>query len=305
MLLDKQRPVRTRGLQLLYVRFLAPALAAISFILLISGCNPGQLILTPTREITTPLPSPTQSTTPLPVIEITPSPTHIRQTPTPEINICSPLSDFELQAMNELIVNPYTAPPPGSDMPHEGIDLAVVLPQTGIAIEGNPVQAVLPGRVSASLNDRFPYGNALIIETPLSELPAGWVAQLMLPEPIPTLPAHPALTCPTTGSGLSDTWQLDERSLYLVYAHLKEAPDLKTGHAVACGDKIGIIGATGNALNPHLHLEARVGPSGVRFTSMTHYDSRATSQEMEAYCLWRVSGWFLLVDPLKLLDLQG
>ena len=58
---------------------------------------------------------------------------------------------------------------------------------------------------------------------------------------------------------------------------------------------------SGNALNPHLHLEARVGPAGTRLDSMAHYDSSASPAEMAAYCLWRVSGAFQRINPLQLL----
>ena len=67
-----------------------------------------------------------------------------------------------------------------------------------------------------------------------------------------------------------------------------------------CGQVIGAIGESGNALNPHLHLEVRLGPAGVRFPGMAHYDSGASPDEMAAYCQWRVSGAFLTLDPLRL-----
>ena len=67
-----------------------------------------------------------------------------------------------------------------------------------------------------------------------------------------------------------------------------------------CGQAIGSVGMSGNALNPHLHLEVRVGPAGIRLESMAHYDTSATAQEMANYCRWRVSGLFQLVDPMQL-----
>ena len=76
---------------------------------------------------------------------------------------------------------------------------------------------------------------------------------------------------------------------------------MQTGQEVACGQPLGAVGSSGNALNPHLHFEVRVGPSGAPLYSMAHYDASATPQEMAMYCLWRVSGWFQLFDPLKLL----
>jgi hypothetical protein len=72
---------------------------------------------------------------------------------------------------------------------------------------------------------------------------------------------------------------------------------------VECGARIGQIGQSGNALNAHLHLEARVGPAGARFEGLAHYESRASPTEMSNYCAWRVSGIFQLVDPMLILVL--
>ena len=203
-------------------RFLA--LAVVLMVSLTAGCNSSPTPVETSQEFPKPLASPTIFPTPLPTIQVTPSPTQIVPSPTPGYQICTPLSGYELSELSDMIVNPYTAPPPGSDMPHEGIDLAVVLAQTGIAMEGNPVQALLPGTIAVSLQNRFPYGNALIIETPLEQLPPQSIEQLVLPAPIPTLPAHPSLTCPTTDSNIDEAWQVNQRSLYLVYAHLKDPP---------------------------------------------------------------------------------
>jgi murein DD-endopeptidase MepM/ murein hydrolase activator NlpD len=122
---------------------------------------------------------------------------------------------------------------------------------------------------------------------------------LDLPTPAPTLGPHPALTCPELDPGLA--WDLKRRSLYLLYAHLLEPVALAPGDPVACGQGLGAVGASGNALNPHLHLEVRTGPAGARFESLAHYTASATEDEMAGYCLWRVSGWFQPVDPAGLL----
>ena len=93
------------------------------------------------------------------------------------------------------------------------------------------------------------------------------------------------------------------RSLYLFYAHLLDAPTFELAETVDCGQLLGKIGQSGNALNPHLHLEARVGPSGARFESMAHYSGGITEVEMRNYCAWRVSGVFQLLDPMRVLGL--
>ena len=214
------------------------------------------------------------------------------------LQVCSPLSELGKAELLAAVSNPYHPPAPGSDDPHHGVDLAVQ--QYGMALAGAPVQAALAGEVAMVLKDRFPYGNAVLVETRLSDLPAEWLAGMQIPTPAPTLAPNPALTCPAADIDLPAG--LDgERSLYLLYAHLGEAPDLQVGQQLACGAPLGKVGQSGNALNPHLHLEIRSGPGGARLESLAHYDNSASLQEMGRYCLWRVSGVFQLVDPNLLL----
>ena len=51
-------------------------------------------------------------------------------------------------------------------------------------------------------------------------------------------------------------------SLYLLYAHLEDAPNLIPGGSVIAGTTVGNIGSTGNSNGAHLHLEARIGKTG-------------------------------------------
>ncbi|HVN53710.1 MAG TPA: M23 family metallopeptidase [Anaerolineaceae bacterium] len=265
------------------------------FALVLTACAPA-ITSTPlpalTREPTWTI-APTQTSTTPPTSTVAPTET---LTPAPAIQVCSPLADYSLGQIPGLVTNPYHPPPPGSDNPHEGVDLSVLQPGTRVALAGAPVQAALAGTVAAAIQDRFPYGNALIIETPLDGLPADWPGLAVLPTPAPTLPFNGPLTCPDVDLHLALDPQ--QRSLYLVYAHLQAAPTLQAGDRVACAQPLGKIGASGNALNPHLHLEARVGPSGARFASLAHYDPGASPAEMATYCAWRVSNAFQLVDPL-------
>jgi murein DD-endopeptidase MepM/ murein hydrolase activator NlpD len=217
----------------------------------------------------------------------------------PEIQLCSPLEDWPLSKLPEAVVNPFHPPPPGSDEPHQGVDFADRRDGSTIALEGLPVQAVLSGQVASVIRDRFPYGNALLVETPLDDLPFPWQEQLQVPTPGPTLEVSEPLTCPP---GFELRGDAARRSLYLLYAHMKEPVSLELGQGVACGQTIGAIGSSGNALNPHLHLEVRAGPSGANFSSMAHYDNSAALEEMANYCAWRVSGIFQLIDPLRLLS---
>ena len=76
----------------------------------------------------------------------------------------------------------------------------------------------------------------------------------------------------------------------------------RSGIRSTCGQVIGQVGTTGRSVNPHLHLEMRYGPGGAAFPSLAHYSGDATSEEMAAYCTWRVSGIFQVIDPLKVLE---
>ncbi len=264
--------------------------------IILSACT---LVQEPVEPASTPLPTWTAqlpaltSTAPPPAPTLTLEPT---AQPAPEI--CSPLAGFPLEQLREQVSNPYNPPRPGSDDPHQGVDLAELMPGSQVALTGMPVQAVLSGRVAGVTRDRFPYGNMLIIETALDGLQPEWVSELGLPEPINAPLTGSALSCPAH----EQKWFAPgERSLYLLYAHLLSPPAVQPGDAVACGDVLGAVGQSGNALSPHLHLEVRVGPANADFGSMAHYDPSASVAEMGAYCLWRVSGAFQTIDPFYLL----
>ena len=260
-------------------------------------------------------PAPTASTLPAPLLPTSttvpvasatniPTPTLSIATSTPSQGkrICSPFPGASQADLTASISNPYNPPPPGSDDPHQAVDLAVQ--QNGIALAGGPALAVLSGEVAMVTQDRFPYGYALLIETPLDTLPQDWLDNIQTPAsalltPAPTFPPNPALNCPAVTLALPGNEH--GRSLYLLYAHLQEKAAFLPGETVKCGQVIGSIGQSGNALNPHLHLETRLGPSGARFSSMAHYDNTAQAEEMGNYCLWRVSNVFQLNDPLSLL----
>jgi murein DD-endopeptidase MepM/ murein hydrolase activator NlpD len=249
------------------------------------------------------VPTRTQTAVPIPIPPAAPTSTIALATSTsiPLPSVCSPLENLPIDQLAGQISNPYQPPPVGSDNPHQGVDLADLLPGSQMAVSGRRVQAVMAGQVSMVIRDRFPYGNAILIETPLDLYPAeGWEG-MQIPTPAPTLAAVQALTCP---AGVEPKFSRpDRRSLYLLYAHLQDLPDLSPGDSATCGQAIGRVGSSGNAMNPHLHFEARVGPSGLQMTSMAHYDASASAEEMSSYCMWRVSGLFQLVDPMKIFTL--
>ncbi len=220
--------------------------------------------------------------------------------PSPDIipSISSPLEGIPISDLPTIAANPFVAPRPGYDDGHHGVDFAFYHYKDLAGIEGVGVQAVFSGKVAAVIADRPPYGNMIILETPLEALPAGVVASLTPLELITPAPPDPRLTCPAQTSEQLRTgppW-----SLYLLYAHMQAIPPFHTGETVASGQKLGNAGNTGMSGNPHLHLEARLGPSNSTFTSLSHYNNSATLEEIANYCTWRVSGEFRLIDPLEI-----
>lgn len=290
--------------------FLPTILAVLSIMLAACGQSPTgsteEIRLTPPTKIAVSSHTPTATIPPT----ATPGQTQTRpDPPTPTSQptadqpvLCSPLEGIALEQVPDSVANPFNPPRSGSDDPHQGIDLAQLSGDPQIALAGLPVQAVMTGKVAMVISERFPYGNALVIETPVEGLPTEWKLQLQESvSPTPTT-NRSALTCPAESDPIPDP-QAGERSLYWIYAHMLEPPAFDLNEQVECGQIIGAIGSSGNALNPHLHLEVRTGPAGMRFASMAHYDTRATPKEMGNYCLWRVSGQFQLLDPMNLLHL--
>lgn len=217
------------------------------------------------------------------------------------IVLCSPIEEMTRQELENSVITPFLPPPPGSDDPHHGVDLADIDPDSGLALEGRRVNALMSGKVVGVILDRFPYGNGIILETPLREIAGGWMNSLDLPAIRPVDLSTSPLTCPSmTPPAVSEN--VSERSLYFLYAHLKDPPAYKPGDLVTCGQQLGNIGNTGNSINPHLHLEARVGMENIPLGSMAHYDASATVEEMNAYCLWRISGYFQRIDPMRLIS---
>ena len=264
------------------------------FALILSACAAPAASPTPIPPTQTLLPPTATQTAPLPTASLVPT-----ETPLPAPDLCSPLDGIPLAQLAGMISNPYHPPVAGSDDPHQGVDFAITLPDSQVAVAGHTVNNILAGVVAAINPERFPYGRAVLVETPLSDLPAEWLAALA-PEPDPAPPAPISLSCP---AGVDPVWDAGSRSLYILYAHLEDTADLQPETRVTCGQILGTLGMSGNALNPHLHVEIRVGPAGLRFSSMAHYDASASLEEMAAYCAWRVGGRFQLVDPLTLLAL--
>ncbi len=216
------------------------------------------------------------------------------------IQICSPLEGFSIEEVNTIRTNPVKPPLPGKDDGHHGIDFSFWTYGDWKTMAGLGIHTVLDGIVAGTVNDRFPYGYMIMIETPFEQLPTELRFQLesISPAPLPDL-TNSALSCPDINPSDFIT---NSKSLYLVYAHMLEMPVLQLNESVQCGSTIGKVGNTGDSSNPHLHFEARIGPSGYRFTDMAHYLNDASELERYNYCTWRVSGVFQLIDPQLVLD---
>lgn len=263
--------------------------------LLLSACSPAAALPTPVPD-TPPPPTATLA----PTTTDTPPPAPTATATRPPIRFFSPLENVSLAELPQIVTNPFVQPTSRLDDGHHGVDLAFYRFKDMGTIEGLPIHSVLSGTVAAVVNDRLPYGNMIIIETPLRDVPPAWIAANSLPQVIPTVTSDGRLSCPETG--LFPAWDTSNRSLYLAYGHMFAPTPLKLGEAVQGNAVIGAVGNTGHSSNPHLHLEVRIGPAGARFEdAIAHKETTATAQEMFNYCLWRISSTFQTVDPIPLL----
>lgn len=180
----------------------------------------------------------------------------------------------------DYLSNPYQEPPRSNlEEGHHGIDFSYYHKDgVGPAIDGTFIQAILSGCVAGLGIERLPYGNMLVIETPYENLPV-WTAELFAMQ---------------SGS-----------SLYILYAHMLNAPSHQIGQNVACGETLGQVGGSGFSGNPHLHLETRVGPSGIDLPSMIFYETTATLEEQAAYVEWRTGNTWTKYDPTPFLTQAG
>ncbi|MDQ7029354.1 MAG: peptidoglycan DD-metalloendopeptidase family protein [Ardenticatenia bacterium] len=184
---------------------------------------------TPTQTpVPTATPSPSPSPTPMPM----PTPTSM-PTPSPRPGAAGvqafPSSDVAHFWLERPIgdggVNtiarfyPYASTGEGMYPVHHGVEF--------VNPEGTPVLAVAPGRVIFAGRD---------------------VEEAVGPR--------------TDFYGLVVVQELDQRwrgrPVYIVYGHMS-AVNVEVGQRVAPGDRVGLVGMTGVAIGPHLHLEVRVG----------------------------------------------
>ena len=182
-----------------------------------------------------------------------------------------------MQEIFEIVSDPYDPPPMGKDNRHQGTDFSYYRRRDRNTIEGEAVQSMFAGRVVAVVKDRPPYGNMVIIETAPDDLLTEIVNKYSFGE---------------------------NESLYVLYAHFRYPPIVSLGETINCGQPLGEVGATGyNIVNPHLHIETRIGISTYLFLDgMAYYDTSTNEDERSSYELWRMSGEFRHFDPMRLIN---
>ena len=242
----------------------------------------------PTQEVTPASPQPT-SDVQSNMLTTTSTPILPTATPSPQLivsSISSPLKDLSIQELAQILSNPFLQPSPGRDDGHHGADFAFYRWKDHVGMTGLPVYSVFNGIISAVIYNSMPYGNFVIVETVMDQLPRSIIEVVTIPA-VPTIMPDTRLTCPP--ETLAQTYDFSKKSVYMLYAHLDTIGDWRIGESVQSGQSIGTVGNTGLSSNPHLHLEVRIGPSNAVFEVMSHYRADATTEEMAKYCLWRAS----------------
>lgn len=268
--------------------------------ILLTACAPlstPTLTVTPTAVPPTATSQPTATNTPLPTA--TPQPT---ATPDPSAGFVfsSPLQDMALNELKDIVANPFDLPSPGYDDKHHGVDFAYYSRGSHTKMEGLEIYSVMPGKVAGVILNRKPYGNAIIIETDFSAITPAFLEKIKPPAQATPFPYNPRLVgCENLQT---QSWTETPSAIYTLYGHMKDAPVLKVGDPVASGQLIGLVGTTGASVNPHLHLEMRWGPGGTEFASLSHYDTSATPAERVEYCKWRISGQYILINPMDVIN---
>lgn len=273
------------------------------FVFTLSSCSQP----TGTAQITSTVPV-TETATVAPTATSAPTPTATRL---PLITDgVSPLQGIETSELRLVTSNPFKFKYPyveasGSDYNHTGIDLAFFKFKDFTTVLGHPIQAVLPGKVVEALTDRWPYGNMILIETPLSRLSPEFLTSLALPNPYAASEISAHSSCQPDPTRIS--WSENNTSIYILYAHMQSPSPFKAGEPVNAGNIIGAVGHSGNAIvgAEHLHLEVRVGPSDAQFGTISDYKPDSTEEERYNYCIWALSEVFQPIDPTILWSTQG
>lgn len=258
--------------------------------------------LVPTTANSTPFSTDTATTLPPPTATFTPTVTATAM-PVPLVTeIDSPLQGMPLTDLAKNTSNPYYfkhpfSEGPTNDLNHPAVDLAFFHYKNYNSDVGFPIQAILPGTVVEALNNRYPYGNMVLIETPLSALAPELLEKIQIPKAYSDDEIKIRSTCQPDQTRIS--WSQTNQSMYVLYAHMQNPPTLKAGDEVQAGELLGGIGASGHAEvgAEHLHLEIRVGPAEAKFGVISSYLSSSTAEERYNYCIWALSEVFQPIDP--------
>ena len=270
-------------------------------------------LLSSCSRTATPHPSaaliPTASATFLPTDTATVVPT---PDPTPTAlplitGISSPLQGIELSDLRLITSYAYSFKYPFSEGPdndknHPAVDLSFYQFKQFTTVIGHPIQAILPGKVVAITDNRYPYGNSIMIETPLDRLSPELIAQMKIDSPYSDEEIKAQSPCQPDQTRIP--WSQTAQSVYALYAHMQSASPFRPGDEVNSGEVIGAVGASGHAVagNEHLHLEVRVGPANAKFGTISDYLSTSTDEERYNYCIWALSEIFLPINPTLFWD---
>ena len=193
--------------------------------------------------------------------------------------ICSPLAVQPLDKLNLIVTQPFIMPrvmDDGSyqDSGHHGLDVGFIT-RGKLKFTGSQVLAAISGKVVTIINNRPPYGDMVMLETPYDQIPEKLITNHKIK--------------------VGD-------SLYTVYAHLQNMQKLTIGQDIKCGHQIAETGLTGMTDGPHLHFETRWGPPDASFPVMSYYINNVTAEEVKYYTIWRMSGKYQLFNPFELLN---
>jgi len=212
--------------------------------------------------------------------------------------VCSPIQGIDFSELPNIVSYEYTSPYPYNESGHPALDFGLYHYKDFTFFPNFPIQTIIAGKVVLVQKDLWPYGNMIMTETRLNELKPSFLSSITRPTPLPPW-NYSNERCPVSGPTI--TWDKEGISLYVLYAHMVEKPDINPGDQVACGQFLGNAGKSGNAAEEHLHLEIRIGPSNASFESIAEYKQPATKAERYNYCIWALSGVFQSIDPAILL----
>jgi murein DD-endopeptidase MepM/ murein hydrolase activator NlpD len=184
----------------------------------------------------------------------------------------TPLLGIGFGELHTIISQPYSVPDVHSDAGHHGVDLGSY-DFHGKLIYNWPILSVFSGKVAGEINNRYPVGNCIIIESSYDQLPLEIV---------------------------NETGINNNQSLYTMYCHMLNQATQKIGDVINVAQEIGLVGKS-QTVEAHLHLEMVIGPQNQVIPSMAYYTADATEDEKKTYLWWRTSGTFTSFNPMNII----